>query len=144
MSDPPVEPPAAPPPPTPGGWYQASDGRWYPTQAPPYPGYGAPYGQAGPYGFPAHYGQPGSASNNGLAVASLVCSCLGLILFGVPAVLGGIFGFVASAQIRRSGGMEAGDGMALAGIIIGFAVIALFVVILILALATSSVTPNCC
>lgn len=141
MSDPNGLLGAPPPPPTPGGWYQASDGQWYPTHAPPAGAYGAPYG----YQYPAHYAQPGSATGtNGLAIASLVCSCVGAFLFGVPAVLGVIFGFVARSQIRRSGGAQAGDGMALAGIIVGFAVIGLYTVVLILALASSSVTPNCC
>jgi len=67
-----------------------------------------------------------------------------VVLFGVTAVLGVIFGFVARSQIRRSGGLQSGDGLALAGIIVGFAVIGLFVIVLILAIASSSVTPNCC
>jgi uncharacterized membrane protein len=66
--------------------------------------------------------------NNGLAVASLVCSCAGFVLF-VPAVLGIIFGFVARSQIRRSMGTQRGDGLAIAGIIVGFAWIALIVIL---------------
>jgi hypothetical protein len=152
MSDddgPPVDPWAAPPqqppppPPTPGGWYQASDGRWYPTHAPQHP-YGIPYGRAGPYGYPAPYAQPGSAGQNGLAIASLVCSCVGIFLLAVPSVLGVIFGFVARSQIRRSGGAQSGDGVALAGIIVGFAVIAVVVVLAIVTATGSQVTPNCC
>jgi hypothetical protein len=53
-----------------------------------------------------------------LAIASLVCSILGIC--GIGAILGIVFGFVARGQIRRSNGMEKGDGLALAGIIIGF------------------------
>jgi hypothetical protein len=153
MSDPdgpPVDPTAATPPPsTQGGWYQASDGRWYPTHAPVQPGYAnpygqPPYGQPGPYGYPAAYAQPGTVRHNGLAIASLVCSCVGFFLFAVPSVLGVIFGFVARSQIRRAGGWQSGDGMALAGIIIGFAGIALVFIVLVIALVGSSVTPNCC
>jgi hypothetical protein len=66
--------------------------------------------------------------NNGLAVASLVCSCAGFVLF-VPAVLGVVFGFVARSQIRRSRGTQGGDGLAIAGIIVGFAWIALIVIL---------------
>ena len=47
----------------------------------------------------------------------------------VPAVLGIIFGFVARSQIRRSGGTQGGDGLAIAGIIVGFAWIALIVTV---------------
>jgi len=151
------------------GWWQASDGKWYPPELhpgpppgsgiptyrsqeggqPPYrgpggPPYGAPYGAPGgmpygapggmPYGAPggppygAPYGAPGYAypmmpRNNGLAVASLVCSIV--TLFGLGSVLGIVFGFVARHQIRESGGTQRGDGLALAGIIVGFATLAL-------------------
>jgi hypothetical protein len=66
--------------------------------------------------------------NNGLAVASLVCSCAGFVVL-IPAVLGIIFGFIARSQIRRSGGTQGGDGLATAGIIVGFAWIAFFVIL---------------
>jgi hypothetical protein len=66
--------------------------------------------------------------NNGLAVASLVCSCAGFVVL-IPAVLGIIFGFIARSQIRRSGGMQGGDALAIAGIIVGLAWIAFFVIL---------------
>ncbi len=66
--------------------------------------------------------------NNGLAIASLVCSLVGL-LCGVGALLGIIFGFVARNQIAKSNGSQKGSGMALAGIIIGFIYVALVVVL---------------
>lgn len=136
------------------GWWLASDGKWYPPElwtGPPltgsafpqsvpsaYPGQagatpsstGAPYGGQVPsqgYIPYAPYGVP-VKRNNGLAVASLVCSCAGFVLF-IPAVLGIIFGFVARSQIRRSGGTQSGDGLAIAGIIVGFAWIALLVIL---------------
>lgn len=133
------------------GWWLASDGKWYPPElwtGPPMsgPAYpqgiqtaapgqagapaptGAPYaGQIPPQGYApyAPYGAP-IKRNNGLAIASLVCSCAGFVLL-IPAVLGVIFGFVARSQIRRSGGAQGGDGLAIAGIIVGFAWIALIV-----------------
>ena len=71
---------------------------------------------------------------NGLAIASLVCSCVGIIpfLFGVPCILGVIFGFVSRSQIKRSQGAQGGDGLALAGIIVGFSLIGIFIVFVIL------------
>jgi hypothetical protein len=55
---------------------------------------------------------------NSMAIASLACG-IGQIFFwfiaGVPAI---VFGHVARRQIRESG--EAGDGMALAGLILGY------------------------
>lgn len=54
---------------------------------------------------------------NGFAIASLV---LGIIpcCNGILAI---VFGFVAKNQIKQSGGTQGGDGMATAGIVLGFA-----------------------
>ncbi len=126
------------------GWWQASDGKWYPPELhpgpppgsgvptdlsqergqPPAPG-GMPYGTPG-YGYGYGYGYPVVPRNNGLAVASLVCSIV--TIFGLGSVLGIVFGFVARHQIRESGGTQRGDGLALAGIIVGFATLALTIV----------------
>jgi Domain of unknown function (DUF4190)/DUF1707 SHOCT-like domain len=55
---------------------------------------------------------------NSMAVASLVCG-IGQIFFwfvaGIPAI---VFGHIARRQIRETG--EAGEGMALAGLIMGY------------------------
>ncbi len=80
-----------------------------------YPAYG--YGQPSPY--PTAIGK----KTNGLAIASLVCGIAGIIF--IPAVLGVVFGFVARSQIRQSPGTQGGEGLALAGIILGFAWIVL-------------------
>jgi hypothetical protein len=53
-------------------------------------------------------------SNNGFAIAALICGILGASVLGVA------FGFIARSQIRQSMGRQKGDGMALAGIILGF------------------------
>ena len=86
------------------------------------PGY-ADYGAGNPY---APSGQVARAKTNGLAIAALVCGCGGFLLF-VPGILGIIFGFIARGQIKRSNGQQKGDGMALAGIIVGFGWVALLV-----------------
>jgi hypothetical protein len=135
----------APPADEPAPFGQTTYGQTSYGQAPP-PGQ-APYGQAqpygqAPYGQPA-YGQPGygqapygygpngayaaTPKTNGLAVAALVLGCLGFLclLLGILAV---IFGFVARSQIRKSNGTQKGDGMALAGIIVGGAFIVLQIV----------------
>ena len=150
------------------GWWLASDGKWYPpelwtgpptagpaavqsippanpAQAPAYPAYPA-YGSTGAnpsqgygYGQPLPYGVLATRKKtNGLAIASLVCSCAGIFLIGIPAVLGIIFGFVARSQIRRSQGTQGGDGLALAGIIVGFAVVALLVVAFVVAASNNT------
>jgi len=175
------------------GWWQASDGKWYPPethpsrQAPPpiqppsqlptyghqiptpgysippagppvplpgYPGpppgssvppagappWGNPYS---PYAFPPAAGlvtAPGQT--NGLAIASLACSVAGIIpfFFGVSCVVGIILGFVSLGQIKRTGGVQPGRGLAIAGIAVGFSLIAIFVLIVALALAGSDPT----
>ncbi len=111
--------------------------------APAYPGAPRPYGVAGaspPYGYEEQmpYGAPATKSTNGLAIASLVCSCAGILFFGVPGIVGIIFGFVARSQIRRSNGAQGGAGLALAGIIVGFAWIVILVLIIAVAATTSS------
>ncbi len=149
------------------GWWMASDGKWYPPELwtgppntgpagpathstlPAYPaqgsayGAGAPYanygyGQYAPQGQGAPYGRPLQRKTNGMAIASLVCSCAGIFLIGVPAVVGIIFGFVARSQIRRSQGAQGGGGMAMAGIIVGFGVVALLVIVFAIAAARRS------
>ena len=133
------------------GWWLASDGRWYPPEAwtgPPAQTVQAPSQlpapyQPGPYPYPAAQSpyQPGQGppwvpapQTSGLAVASLACSCAGVIpiLFGVPCILGIIFGFVSRSRIKRSQGALGGSGLALAGIIVGFSLIGIFVILVIL------------
>jgi hypothetical protein len=98
------------------------------TVPPSYPPYGvaAPYGPTTPY---APYNQAGRTKTNGLAIAALVCGCGGFIFF-IPAVLGIIFGFISRSQIKQSKGTQKGNGMAVAGIIVGFAWIALLVLLI--------------
>jgi hypothetical protein len=89
---------------------------------PPYgpPGYGQqPWFGPGPYGPPAYpYGRP----TNSLAMVSLV-----LIFVFAPAAL--VTGIIARRQIRQT--QEAGDGFALAGIIVGGIAVALFVLLIV-------------
>ncbi len=136
---PPMTGPAMPqgaPPVDPASAVPAADPALSPSQPNPYATQPSPYpGQ--PMGYPTQppsygaypYTGPPIKRTNGLAVASLICAIGGFILF-IPAVLGVVFGFVAKAQIRQSGGTQTGDGLALAGIIVGFAWIA-FLIILI-------------
>jgi hypothetical protein len=92
----------------------------YPQQ-PPYgaPGYGPPqYGPPG-YGPGYPYGRP----TNSLAILSLV-----LAFVFAPAGL--ITGIVARRQIKRT--HEDGDGLALAGIIVGGIATAFFVLLIVI------------
>jgi hypothetical protein len=86
---------------------------------------------------------PAAPPTNGLAVASLVCACAGVVpfFFGLPSILGIIFGFVARNQIRTSRGTQSGAGLALAGIIVGFCVIGLAVLFIAFVAIFNSSTP---
>ena len=75
---------------------------------------------------------------NGLAIASMV---LGIIwLYWLGSLLALIFGYVARGQIKRSEGRESGGGMAIAGIVLGWIGVAVFVVFFLLlrSIGTSS------
>ncbi|HEU5109481.1 MAG TPA: DUF4190 domain-containing protein [Micromonosporaceae bacterium] len=93
----------------------------YPPGSPAgYPA-GYPAGAPAPgYGYPVVPAQP----TNGLAIAAMVVSILGALglcgygLGGYLGIVGAIMGHVARRQIRERG--EAGDGMALAGVIVGW------------------------
>jgi hypothetical protein len=147
----PPPPPAAPQP----GFIQPPFGQpGYSQQSYGQPPYGQnPYGQPpygqNPYGQPPYgqnpYGQPGygyghTAQTNGFAIASLCCSIGAVLLIGVPALLGVIFGFVGRSQIARSNGTQKGGGLALAGIIIGLAVLAFWILIFV---AIAVAHPEC-
>ena len=110
MSSSPPPPPMPPGPPTPSG----------PGGFQPPPGYGSPPGYQ-PYGFQAAGQQP---KKSGMAIASLVCSLAGILLCGIPAVLGVIFGFIGLSQTKN--GAREGRGMAVAGLIIGILVVLLW------------------
>jgi uncharacterized membrane protein len=60
-----------------------------------------------------------------------VCSCAGILLIGLPSVVGIALGFVARAKIRQSNGAQRGDGLAVAGIIVGFVVVGLVVLAIV-------------
>jgi len=90
-----------------GEWWLASDSKWYPPES--HPAYPRP---SGTYPFPP----PSPARTNGLAIASLVLS---LTVFLIGPILAIVFGVRARRQIRQSAGLESGDGLALAGMIIG-------------------------
>ncbi|MEU4216234.1 DUF4190 domain-containing protein [Actinoplanes sp. NPDC026623] len=118
----------------------------YGTPAQP-PGYGPPTGyDYGNPGSPYSYqGGPylGPPPTEGLAIASMVVSCVavpGLCMWGVGGLLGllgAILGHVARRRIRASG--AGGDGLALAGIIVGWVMAGLSLIgVTLLAIALAS------
>jgi hypothetical protein len=91
------------------------------------PPYGQQYGQQ-PYGQPAYGQHPGYPPAYGRPTSTL--AILALVLAFVFAPAGLILGIVARKQIRRTG--EQGDGLALAGIIVGGIFTAIFVVLIVI------------
>lgn len=112
------------------GWWQASDGRWYPPQpAPPTPPTPAPTGS--------------DQGGNGFAIASLVLGVVGFVAVGLASIAAVITGHVALSQIRRSGGREQGRGLAIAGLVLGYLQLAAVVVVAaLLALGAIALTRS--
>ena len=73
-------------------------------------------------------------ANNGMAIAALCCGIGGFLCI-IPAILGIVFGVIAKNQIRDSNGMQRGDGMATAGIVLGIIALITFVLSIILVAA---------
>jgi hypothetical protein len=121
------------------GQGQQGYGQGYPQQGYAQPGYGQPaYGQAAPgyaaagYGAPG-YGAPGYGPPPGYAPQwprpTNTMAILALVMAFVFAPAGLILGVVARRQIRQTG--EQGEGLALAGIIIGGIFTALFALMML-------------
>ena len=90
----------------------------YPPAYPP-PGYGQP-----PYPYPF----PPARPTNGMAIASMV---LGIVwVYWIGSILALIFGYVALKEIRRS--KQGGEGMAIAGIVLGWIGVGILVIVLLL------------
>ena len=110
---PPPDPNYPPPPPH----YGPSDPRY----GSPYPagGYAAP----GPYGYPYPQAQPQQTKTNTMAIASLVMSVLGIVPFcgGILSIVGIVLGTVALNQIKDT--RQEGYGLAIAGIVVGVAML---------------------
>ncbi len=96
--------------------YSPPPGQQYNGPQPPYPAYQQPYS---PY--------PAAPPTNGLAIAALVCGAGGFVigLSFIPAI---ICGHLARKQIRQTG--EQGAGLALAGLILGYVGIVLFIALI--------------
>ena len=118
---------------------------WMPPPAPPgWQPQPPPYGAAppDPSGWPGHggYGYPRPQDTNGFAIASLVCSLVGILLLVIGPLLGIIFGAIGLQQIPRLG--QRGRGLAIAGLSIGIVVLLLDVIGIIAAVPTGSGSPK--
>ena len=106
-----------------------------PPPPPPPPGVpGVPPGQ--PYGAPP--------PNSGKAVTALVLGILGIVVCQVLGVAAIIVGKQANDEIAASGGRLGGDGLAKAGIILGWVAVALLIVtaVILFLLVALAFVPN--
>lgn len=72
------------------------------------------------------------APTSGKALASMIAGIFGLILF-LPAIAAIILGHISRSEIRKSNGQLKGNGMATAGLIMGYGVFAFLPFVLIIA-----------
>jgi len=75
-----------------------------------------------------YYPTEPSAPTSSSAIISLICGIMAWLgVFGLGGILAVIFGHMAKNEIRRSNGLVSGDGMATAGLVLGYANIAMAV-----------------
>ena len=120
----------------PGAAPQPPPGYPPPLSGPPAYGYGPPAYGPPAYGYgPTAYGYgPAVRPTNGLAVAAFVTGLCGLIpYFGILSALVAIgLGIGARHQIKASGDSQGGAGLALAGLIVGSVIAALYALVIVL------------
>lgn len=113
------------------GWWQASDGLWYPPHLMPQM---APGGQPM---YPSPYGYAQPSPTNGLAIASLI---LGILwIYWIGSILAVIFGHVALSQTKKNPA-SGGRGMAIAGLVLGYIGVATLTLVVVIAAMTTIAT----
>jgi Domain of unknown function (DUF4190) len=90
---------------------------------------GPPPGYPGPFGYADGYGAPQPVGTNPLAIGALVCAVVGLFC-GIGSIIGIVLGFIALNQIKSTG--QAGRGLAIGAIVLGFAAVAVGLVTAVL------------
>lgn len=113
-----MDTPATPNPPDEPGWWQASDGNWYPPTATP----GTP--------------QPTPEGVSRKAKTALILGIIGFINTFV-AIAAVIVGFQARAEIDRSDGRLQGRKMAVSGIVLGVVWIIITIILVVLIISAS-------
>jgi len=83
-----------------------------------------------PGAYPPGYGTPvARRRNNGFAIASLTLALIGIVFCFTPvlSVLAIVFGHLAQKRIKASQGTEGGQGLATAGLVVGYLTLVLSV-----------------
>ncbi|GGL92311.1 MULTISPECIES: DUF4190 domain-containing protein [Micromonospora] len=108
--------------------------------------YGGPQPYPTPYPAGPGYGYPPAPRTNGMALAAMILSLVG-VMTCITAPVGAILGHVSLSQIRQTG--EGGESMAKAAIIVGWiltglvilGVIAYIAIIAFAVISTTSTAP---
>lgn len=139
--------PAMPPPPPPPWYARGAQQSGYGHRPPQPPGYAYPPPLPRGYGYPPAapgYGYPPPQLTNRLATASLVLGIVGAVValftFGIPSILAVVFGHLSLSQIRRDPSQR-GRGMAIAGLVLGYVVIAGLALLVFIPVLQGSSTP---
>jgi hypothetical protein len=139
------------------GWWQASDGRWYPPTAtpgtgraptgPPPPGYPPSGPSPAPYGYGYGYAPnpnrtaSGLPSVNGYAVASFVLGLLSVFVCCYPlaicSLVGLPLGIYALRRITTGQADPGGKGLAVAGVVLSALGVIIIIVIAVLLVSSS-------
>lgn len=144
VEPPPIPPsPAGTPPPSPGGTPHGQGAAW---SAPSDPA-ASQWSGGRPPGTPAYPQQPAgqyppaaAPTTNGLAVASLV---LGIVwCYWVGSILAVVFGHLALGQIKKDPGRQAGKGLAIAGVVLGWLGVATLAVVALLWVVGLAAAPR--
>jgi type IV pilus assembly protein PilA len=93
---------------------------------------GSPVGMAGVP--PVVAGSLGPQQTSGKAIASLVCGCFSFsVLTAIPAV---VLGHLSLSEIRKSAGRLRGEGLAIAGLVLGYlGLVSVHIILIIAAIA---------
>lgn len=119
----------------PQGWGQQPPQGW--GQQPP-PGWGQQPPQGWGQGWQGPYPPLQYRTTNGLAIASLV---LGIIwIYWIGSILALVFGYVARKQIRERD--QSGDGMAIAGIVLGWIGVATLLIVVVILVIAEAADPG--
>lgn len=104
----------------------------WPAQQTPWPAQQTPWPPQPPAAWPAQQtpwpAQPAPRRTNAMALASVICSVAG-VLTGVSVIAGIVLGHLALGEIRRTG--EDGRELAIAGLAIGYGLLAVGVLAII-------------
>jgi uncharacterized BrkB/YihY/UPF0761 family membrane protein len=117
---------------------QDPDGETNPTKPIPNP-YGPAPWQRVTQPDPVYGSAYPAQKTNGMAITSLVLS-ISTLFCGFTAILGIICGHIALSQINRSG--EHGRGLAVAGLVIGYVFVVLFLVFIVILFLLSAASAS--